>query len=272
MSAHLLATVIFFAYLALTLILGWWGRRNMQGSTIQEYYTAGKRIGPWLGMITYGASNWSTFTFLGSVGIYYSHGIGYAALPVGEMFFMGILFPTLGYKIWKFSRAPEVITLTDIVARRYEEDHLVRALYALANIIFMFFLMGVQIVGVSYVIEKVTGGIIPYLAAALIVATVLIIYQTLGGMRSVVYTDVLQLTLLTLTLVTVFVAIVVNFDMASVFQRVSAGPKAGILSAPGPRGIWSPTYWTTAFIAFGFGWFFAWFVLYFFHLAEKKNK
>ena len=255
MSIHVLATGIFFAYLALTLVLGWWGRRNMRGSTIQEYYTAGKRIGPWLGMATYGASNWSTFTFLGSVGIYYSHGIGYAALPVGEMFFMGILFPTLGYKIWKFSRPPEVITLTDIVARRYEEDHLVRALYALANIVFMFFLMGVQIVGVSYVIEKVTGGIIPYLAAALIVATVLIIYQTLGGMRGVVYTDVLQLILLTLTLVTVFVTIFVNFDMSAVFQRVAAGEKAAILSAPGPLGIWSPTYWVTAFIAFGFGWF-----------------
>lgn len=149
MSVHVLATGIFFAYLALTLVLGWWGRRNMRGSTLQEYYTAGKRIGPWLGMATYGASNWSAFTFLGSVGIYYSHGIGYAALPVGEMFFMGILFPTLGYKIWKFPRAPEVITLTDIIARRYEEDHLVRVLYALANIVFMFFLMGVQIVGVS---------------------------------------------------------------------------------------------------------------------------
>ena len=31
--------------------------------------------------------------------------------------------------------------------------------------------------------------------------------------------------------------------------------KAAILSAPGPEGIWNPTYWITSFIALGFGWF-----------------
>jgi solute:Na+ symporter, SSS family len=255
MTVEVLASYIFFAYLGVTLFLGWLGRRHMRGSTIQEYYTAGKRVGPWLGMATYGASNWSAFTFLGSVGIYYSQGFGYTALPVGEMFFMGILFPTVGYKIWKYSRSEQVVTLTDIVARRYEEDHWVRVMYALANIVFMFFLMGVQIVGISYVVQKVTGGIISYRAAAFIVAAVLIIYQTLGGMRGVAYTDVLQLVLLTLTLICVFLAIIIHFDMDQVFQRVAAGPKAAILSAPGPQGIWSPTYWSTSFVAFGFGWF-----------------
>ena len=255
MSAQLMATYYFFAYLILTLVLGWWGRRNMRASTVQEYYTAGKSVGPWLGMATYGASNFSAFTFLGSVGIYYTQGLGYAAVPIGQMFFSGILFPTIGHKIWKFSRDPEVITLTDIVARRYEEDHLVRALFALANIGFMFFLMGVQVVGISYVVEKVTGGTISYTAAALTVAVVLIIYQSLGGMRGVAYTDVLQLGLLSLTLMAVLITIFVNFDVSALLQRVAMSDKAAILSAPGPEGIWNPTYWITTFIALGFGWF-----------------
>ncbi len=255
MSVEILATYIFFAYLGVTLFLGWLGRRNMRGSTVQEFYTAGKSVGPWLGMATYGASNWSAFTFLGSVGIYYSHGLGYAALPLGEMFFLGILFPTLGYKIWKFSRSPEGVTLTDIVARRYEEDHWVRVMYALANILFMFFLMGVQVVGIAYVVEKVTGGIISYREAVFIVVFVLIVYQTLGGMRGVVYTDALQLVLLTLTLICVLAAILAHFDLTEVFRRVASGPKAAILSAPGPEGVWNRTYWTTSFVAFGFGWF-----------------
>ncbi len=255
MSVEVLATYIFFAYLGTTLFLGWLGRRNMKGATTQEFYTAGKSVGPWLGMATYGASNWSAFTFLGSVGIYYSHGLGYAALPIGEMFFLGILFPTLGYKIWKFSRSPEVFTLTDIVARRYEEDHWVRAMYALTNVVFMFFLMGVQIVGIAYVVEKVTGGIISYRGAVFVVVFILIIYQTLGGMRGVAYTDALQLVFLTLTLVCVLAAILIHFDLTEVFRRVAAGPKAAILAAPGPEGIWSRTYWTTSFVAFGFGWF-----------------
>jgi len=255
MSIQVLATYIFFAYLALTLLLGWWGRRNMRGATIQEYYTAGKSVGPWLGLATYAASNFSAFTFLGSVGIYYTQGLGYASLPLGQMFFLGILFPTVGYKIWKFSRDPEVLTLTDIVARRYEEDPLVRALFALTNIVFMFFLMGVQVVGISYVIEKVTGGIISYAAAAFTVAVVLIIYQTLGGMRGVVYTDVLQLCVLTFTLISVLVTIFINFDVTAVFQRLAISDKAALLSAPGPQGIWNSTYWGTSFIAFGVGWF-----------------
>ena len=189
------------------------------------------------------------------MGIYYTHGLGYAALPVGEMFFLGILFPTLGYKIWKFSRSPEVITLTDIVARRYEEDHWVRAMYALTNIIFMFFLMGVQVVGIAYVVEKVTGGIISYREAVFIVAFVLIVYQSLGGMRGVAYTDALQLVLLTLTLICVLAAVLAHFDLTEVFRRVASGPKAAILSAPGPEGVWNRTYWSTSFVAFGLGWF-----------------
>jgi SSS family solute:Na+ symporter len=255
-SPELLTTTLFFAYLAITLGLGCLGRRNMARSSVQEYYTAGKSVGPWLGMATYAASNFSAFTFLGSVGIYYSQGLGYAALPIGQAFFMGILFPTVGYKIWKFSRDDQVLTLTDIVARRYEEDHLVRVLFALSNIVFMFFLMGVQIVGISYVVEKVTGGMLSYTAAACTVAGVLIIYQSLGGMRGVVYTDVLQLFLLSLTLVSVLLAIFISFDLSAVFQRLAISEKAALLSAPGPQGIWNPTYWTTSFIALGVGVFF----------------
>ncbi len=255
MSPRVLVTVYFFAYLAITLFLGWLGRRHMRGATLQEYYTAGKSLGPWLSLASYAATNFSAFTFLGSVGMYYSQGLGYASLALGEMFFLGILFPTVGYKIWKFSRHPEVVTLTDIVARRYQEDHLVRVLFALANIVFMFFLMGVQVVGISYVIEKVTGGIIPYTAAAFTVAVVLIVYQGLGGMRGVAYTDVLQLCLLSLTLVSVLVTIFISFDVSAVFQRLAVSDKAALLSAPGPEGIWNSTYWVTSFIALGFGWF-----------------
>ena len=255
MSPRVLVTVYFFAYLAITIFLGWLGRRHMRGATLQEYYTAGKSLGPWLSLASYAATNFSAFTFLGSVGMYYSQGLGYASLALGEMFFLGILFPTVGYKIWKFSRHPEVVTLTDIVARRYQEDHLVRVLFALANIVFMFFLMGVQVVGISYVIEKVTGGIIPYTAAAFTVAVVLIVYQGLGGMRGVAYTDVLQLCLLSLTLVSVLVTIFISFDVSAVFQRLAVSDKAALLSAPGPEGIWNSTYWVTSFIALGFGCF-----------------
>ena len=256
MSVEVLATTVFILYLVVTLYIGWMGYKKMSDQHLSEYYVAGKTLSPFVAFASYGASTWSAFTFLGAVAVYWAQGLGYAALPVGEMFLLGLLFPTVGYRIWKISRDPDVITLSDIVARRYDEDHVVRALTALAMTVFMFFLMGVQIVGIAYLVDIITGGIINYGMTVFLVSAVLVIYVSLGGMRAVAYTDVMQLIVLAIGMVAVGVSLFANFNLTEVFTSLASGEKNALLVGAGPTGTWTPIYWSTGFIAMGVGYFF----------------
>jgi SSS family solute:Na+ symporter len=87
------------------------------------------------------------------------------------------------------------VTPSDLLGDRFNSS-VVRVLVAAIAIIFSFFYIQVQLVGIGYIINVLTDELISYQLAIFITAILVALYVALGGFRAVVYTDALQAILL----------------------------------------------------------------------------
>ena len=122
---------------------------------------------------------------------------------------------------------------------------LARELAVLNCVIFLVGAIAVQMAAMATITSSILG--VPYNWALLIGATVTVFYSTVGGIRAVVKTDVLQ-----------FVILVGGFGTAAAMLMVRNGGLEGMLEKVGSRsfeltGNWSTTHLVSLFFAFLLG-------------------
>jgi len=102
---------------------------------------------------------------------------------------------TFAPRLFRLARRFGYITPVDYVFHRFG-SHKLRVLsvillcWGLANYILE------QLVAMGHAVEGISSGRIPFMAGVLILVVVMLVYESLGGMRSVAWTDVIQGTLL----------------------------------------------------------------------------
>ncbi|HCR16563.1 MAG TPA: sodium:pantothenate symporter, partial [Candidatus Latescibacteria bacterium] len=103
------------------------------------------------------------------------------------------------------SKKEGFITLGDFLQHRYRSQTLtiastVLCIFALANYILS------NLKAMGYLVEGSTGGRISFAQGILVLSLIMVIYETLGGLRSVAWTDVMQGVMLLAGCVVIFVA------------------------------------------------------------------
>ena len=64
---------------------------------------------------------------------------------------------------------------------------------------------------IGYILEVVTGGFLSFESAIISMALIMVIYESLGGMRSVAWTDAIQGILLFLGVIIIFVVVMIHY-------------------------------------------------------------
>ena len=64
---------------------------------------------------------------------------------------------------------------------------------------------------IGYIVVSVTGGVIPFAYGVIALSLVMVIYETMGGMRSVAWTDSLQGIILMFGVITIFITIQIEY-------------------------------------------------------------
>jgi SSS family solute:Na+ symporter len=173
-------------YIAGMIGLSYWIGRRMQ--TDQDYYIAGNRL-PWyaIGLSTM-ATQCSTNSLLGAPAFVVATGLVWLqyelAVPLAMLFLMWILLPMY--------RKQRLISIYEYLERRFGPETRVTL-----SLIFQFtrsFSTGVTVYGIALVLDVTTG--IGFLPAVLLLGVVTIVYDMLGGMGAVVWSDVIQMVVL----------------------------------------------------------------------------
>lgn len=179
---------VILVYLAVTLVIGLLFRRR-SGASREEFFLAGRSVRRVLLFFTMAATNFSAFTIFGLSGAGYR--IGYAFFPIMGFGtgFMALGFWIIGARIQSLSRERSYITPSDFVGDRYGSPVLKR-LFSGVMIVFTLPYIAIQAIASGASLNSLVG--IPYLGGAALIMGFVIVYVSLGGMRSIVWTDLIQ--------------------------------------------------------------------------------
>lgn len=213
--------VIVFAYLAFMVGVGIVGFRSSR-ATPDDFFLAGRAVGPLVFFFTLIATNFSAFFFLGFAGAGYRIGYSYYGIMSFGTALVSVGFLLIGYKAWKLGTEHGFITPSELIEHRFRNAPLT-LLYAGVMVLFTIPYLAIQPIGAGYLLSELTGGAVPYFGGAVLLTLCMVFYVFLGGMRSVALTDVVQ-GMLMLALMVLSVAFIASAlgGFATANQRVLA--------------------------------------------------
>ena len=178
------------AYLACGLILGLLAKRKAI-HTSDDYFLANRSVS-WFHLgLTIFATWFSTFAFLGAPGFFYSQGTKWFMIQGTFLLIAPLLAWFIGRKFWLLSRQHGYITPADLLADLYQSQY-VRVLTAIICVLALIPYSLIQFVGVGKVIDSSTSGEVPYWAGVFLAMLVTSFYTFAGGIRAIIWTDILQ--------------------------------------------------------------------------------
>jgi len=202
--------IFFIAYLVGVYVIGYFAYKKTAG--LSEFYVAGKSLGTIEMTAAFTSAFVSASSILGYVAFAYSNGWSMILLYGGGCALGWILLSLVAPKLTRFEKG---VTSPDIFAERFYSEKM-RLLFAIVFIMWQALFLVQQFMGIGYVLEAFLG--IPYWIGVLIIGVTLVIYISSGGMRSVVWTDVLQVIIM---IVGVFIAAIVVMVMTGGFSGLN---------------------------------------------------
>ena len=190
-------------YLAGLLIMAAWLARGQTNR--DDYFVAGRQIGAWPVALSVMATQCSTNSILGAPAfVAFAAGGGLVwlqyelAVPLAMVFLMFFVLPRL--------RSLELVSIYEFLEQRYDR----RTRLALSGL-FLFvraFATAVTVYGVALVIDLITG--LGFVSSVLVLGLFTVVYDCLGGIRGVIYSDVVQLLILTVMLAVLLLSLTVD--------------------------------------------------------------
>tara|TARA_R110002072_G_scaffold51389_9_gene137968 strand:+ start:8613 stop:10226 length:1614 start_codon:yes stop_codon:yes gene_type:complete len=188
---------IIVVYLLGLIILSAWLSRSQNSRG--DYYVAGRDTGPWPIAISVMATQCSTNSILGAPAfVAFAAGGGLVwlqyelAVPIAMIVIMVFLLPLF--------RKLSLISVYDYLERRFD---LSTRLWLSG--VFQFvraFATAVTVYSISLVIELITG--LSFFWSVMLLGVMTVVYDVLGGIRAVMYSDVLQMMILVSVLLLLF--------------------------------------------------------------------
>ncbi len=194
MTLAQLSVVAIGAYLALVVGVAEFARRARRDQSPADHYLAARSLGPVVLFFTLYATAYSGNSLLGYPGEAYRQGFAWVMSP-GFMLAIIVSFHWLVPRIRPVAVARGFVTPGDWVRYRFGDDvwgrALRRAVAAVMTIALANYLLA-QLTAMGLVAQEATGGQIPYVVGVVGLAGLILVYETLGGMRAVAWTDAFQ--------------------------------------------------------------------------------
>ena len=244
--------VIIVLYMAVCIIVGFLVFRSKTQMGCGDYFIGERCSGSFVGPMSYISTVFSALVFLGAVGIYFALGIGFNIFLISEMLFICIFVPSVGYLFWRLAHKHHYVTPADLVAHRYGNSKSVRIVVALNTVGFMMFFMATQIVGIAYIMETITHGLLSFKWAVILISVVLAVYIVLGGFRAIEYTDTIQVVILLACVVFTFLFLSTKINWSEVFIQANQ-IRPGMFKAPGTIPVYQFKLYLTQLLIIGLG-------------------
>lgn len=162
-----------------------WKFRKQQGNA-REYYLAGNHIGPLPIALSTAATQCSTNSLMGAPAfVAFSGGFLWLqyelAVPLAMAILLLVFFPLF--------RRLQLLSVYDYIEQRFGVP--TRLVLSVLFQLLRAFSTGVTVYGISLVLERLLG--FPFFWAVMLLGVFTILYDVIGGMKAVIWSDVIQL-------------------------------------------------------------------------------
>ena len=210
------AWAVIIVYIGSLLLFGWYGYRSRRGNTLNDFYLAGSGFGVLVLLLTLYATQFSGNTFFGFTGMTYRIGFSWI---MSVYFMLSIIAFYLVYalRLRALSGRHNFITPVDYLSHRFRSKTL-NLLAALVMILALGNFLLAQLMAMGRAMQGMTGGNpdAAYSYGVVALALIMVIYGTLGGLRAVAWTDVLQGTVLFVGFLLLISALFMKFGPLSI--------------------------------------------------------
>ena len=215
-NAMLSTSGIYFllGYLASMILVGIAGKFASKEASMKDFYLGGAGFGVTILFLTMYATQYSGNSLIGFAGSAYRSGWFFL---VSVTFMIAVVGGYLIYapRLYPLAKAKGFITVGDYINHRYNYKILTYIIVAIGIFALCNYML-TNLKAIGYILETVTGGMVGFTEGIIAMAIIMVVYETLGGMRSVAWTDAIQGVLLFAGVLIIFSVVWVHYgSMAS---------------------------------------------------------
>ena len=202
-SAQLIISLTIVIYLAAMVFVGVYFGKKGSGSSSDEFYLGGRKMGPIVTAMSAEASDMSSYLLMGLPGLAYLFGlpeVTWTTIGLAAGTYLNWLI--VARRLRRYSARIGAITVPDFFSRRYgDKKHLLSCIAALVILVFFipYTASGFKAIGTLF--SSLFG--VDYHAAMIVGAIVVIGYTVMGGFMAVSFTDLIQSIFMTIALIVI---------------------------------------------------------------------
>ncbi|MFC1897555.1 hypothetical protein ACFLX8_03200 [Chloroflexota bacterium] len=235
MSKELVMIILSVIYMGVSVIVGTWFTRRQKST--EEYFLAGKSAGPVVLGIASAAGLTSGWAFIGNPGMGYQIGLGYLTAMAIIPFSAFIPWMLFARKFRILADTHSCMTVPDVISARFNSE----TLTLLCSIGVLFGLIAytaAQFMALGYLFGVVFG--LRYEVGLLVGVAIIGAYTVSGGQRGILWTNVIQGTLMILAAVGgfFFAWILIGGPGPAYSGMKSIDPKLVTFTGKSPIGWW----------------------------------
>jgi SSS family solute:Na+ symporter len=189
----LTAAVFVFAYLAIVLYIGIFAfRRSTHREEAEDYFLAGRSLGPLVFLLSLFGTNMTAFAILGSSGHAFNNGIvTFGLMASSSALVIPLSIFLIGTRVWALGKRFGFMTPVQMFRDRWECGH-IGTVICVVQAVFLVPYIIIGVMGGGTTLFTITGGRIPFWVGGAIVALVVMSYVFFGGMRGTAWVNAFQ--------------------------------------------------------------------------------
>jgi len=189
----LIPAIFVFAYLCVVLYIGIFAFRKSRGRhPAEDYFLAGRSLGPYVFLLSLFGTNMTAFAILGSSGHAFNNGIvTFGLMASSSALVIPLTLFFIGTRVWALGKKYGFITPVQMFRDRWECSHIGTIIFLVqAAFLIPYIIIGVM--GGGTALNAISGGRVPYWFGGAIVALVVMCYVFFGGMRGTAWVNAFQ--------------------------------------------------------------------------------
>ena len=191
----MIPALVVFAYLGVVLYIGIFAFRTTRQSSAEDYFLAGRSLGPTVFLLSLFGTNMTAFSILGASGHAFANGIvTFGLMASSSALVIPVCLFFIGTRLWALGKRNGFMTPVQMFRDRWECRHIGTLIFAVQAVLLVPYII-IAVMGGGTVLQAITNGYVPFWLGGAIVSSVVMAYVFLGGMRGTAWVNALQTTL-----------------------------------------------------------------------------